>query len=579
MLTGMFLFTSCFSHLDKFPEGDTTGREVFGDMLGVRMALAKVYGALLLTGQDGPNGRNDIYAPGLDEGDGCFFRTFFTHQQVPTDETHNAWNNPGLPEMNHIAFPANPLNMLMYSRSLMHIQFANNFLRNTLDGDMADRGFSPADRAEIAVMRAEVRFLRAFQYWVMMDIFANPPFIDENMLLGVAPRQKSENAEEGRRLLFNWIESELLDLVNNNLLRTVGTNETGRVCEAAAWALLARFYLNANVYNSPVGTPGNNTDFFTQAIYFANRVISSGQFQIYGNYEHLFLNDNRRNPEFIWALHYDGLLAQTWGGINFLINAGSSNDAAFEATFRYAFLDYGLRGNWRGLRARSSLVNRFEPGDRRSLFVGANPEIRDETQAAFEYYGSMTFKFRNIPSIMVVPGCERTMVGGRFEGCTVCSSVEGAKTGCHLVQYHLDNNIPFGRNPGNDFADNSFPLFRLAEMVLIYAEAIARGGSGGNTGTALANLNLLQERAFGVGFTPITSLDLDWIIDERSRELFWEGHRRTDLVRFNRFTSGPSWEWRGGTFEGTTVSPHLNIFPLPATDIMANPNLRQNPGF
>jgi len=561
-------------------------------MLGVRMALAKVYGAMILTGQEGPHGNTDVY--GVDEGRTCFFRGFFDHQQLPTDETHNAWNNPGVPEMNHIAFlQGGPFGINFYSRSLMIVQFANNFLRNTLDGDLADRGFSVAEREEVAIMRAEVRFIRAFQYWVLMDVFANPPFIDESTLLGTMPRQKSENAEEGRRLLFAWIESELLDLVNNNLLRTVGTNETGRVCEAAAWALLARFYLNANVYNSPVGTPGNNTDFYTQAIYFANRVISSGQFQIYGNYEHLFLNDNRENPEFIWALHYHGRFAQTHGGATFLINASSSPDPEFQANSRQAILDFGLRGNWAGLRARSSLINRFEPGDRRLLFVGDIPEIRDETQATFIIYGSISFKFRNIPSTMVVPGCERTMVDERlvinlagdtlrtpgFQGCTVCSSAPGAQTGCHLVQHHLDNNIPFGSCPADAWPDNSFPLFRLAEMVLIYAEAIERGGSGGNTGNALANLNLLQERAFGVGFTPITSLDLDWIIDERSRELFWEGHRRTDLVRFNRFTSGPSWEWRGGTFAGTSVSPHFNIYPLPITDIMANPNLRQNPGF
>ena len=116
----------------------------------------------------------------------------------------------------------------------------------------------------------------------------------------------------------------------------------------------------------------------------------------------------------------------------------------------------------------------------------------------------------------------------------------------------------------------------------MYAEAVLRGGSGGDKTTAVGYINQLRERAYGNTNGNITAADLtlNFILDERGRELYWEGHRRTDLIRFGQFTSATYlWPWKGGVETGTGVDAHYNLFPIPNTDRTANPNLGQNPGY
>jgi hypothetical protein len=145
-------------------------------------------------------------------------------------------------------------------------------------------------------------------------------------------------------------------------------------------------------------------------------------------------------------------------------------------------------------------------------------------------------------------------------------------------------NITSNGNPGLDgtFCDTDFPLFRLADVYLMYAEAVLRGG-GGDLGTALNYVNLIITRAReGNAGANITSdeLTLDFILDERARELYWEGYRRTDLIRYGRFsTSNYVWPWKGNVKDGKSMQSFLNIFPIPSSDLSANPNLVQNPGY
>jgi hypothetical protein len=138
--------------------------------------------------------------------------------------------------------------------------------------------------------------------------------------------------------------------------------------------------------------------------------------------------------------------------------------------------------------------------------------------------------------------------------------------------------------PGNDtegnFPDTDFPMFRLADIYLMYAEAVLRGGAGGSQAQAVQYVNQLRQRAYNGSGGNVSSIDLDFILDERARELFWEAHRRTDLIRFGRFTSASYlWPWKGGVREGRAVPDHLSLFPIPASDMVANPNLNQNPGY
>ena len=523
VLTG---FTSCIKDLDRFPLNETTGENVYSTFDGYKGAIVKVYASNALSGNQGPAGKPDIL--GLDEGQYAdFLRMFFNHQELPTDEAHCIWQDEGIPGLNNLIFSSeNPFGRGMYNRSIMNIMYANEFLRNATPSIINGKGFSAEQIKEINYFCAEARFLRAFQYWVLMDIFGNPPFVTEETALDILPEQIN------RKDLFNYIEKELKDLTDKNLLKEARTNEYGRADKAAAWALLARLYLNAEVYT---GTARNN-----EAVSCAEKVINAG-YSLKNNYEQLFLaNNDKNNPEVILSINYDGERTRNYGGATFLINCGSNND--YQATYADKLLHYGMRdnANWSGYRARQQFTEKFAAGDKRFLFVGETASIEN----AIDYKeGLATYKWRNI---------------------SINENGEWAY-GSHIT-----------------YADNDFPLFRLAEMYLIYTEAVKRGGGGSNA-LALDYLNKIRERAFGNSdhnHRSLNDVSLEDILNERGFELYWEGHRRTDLIRFNRFTgSNYIWEWKGGIRNGRSVSSHYNLYPIPSSDLMANPNLKQNDNY
>ena len=442
------LFTACLKDLDKFPVNDKTKVDVYRDVEGYKMAFAKIYGAMTLTGNTGPAGSADI--AGLDEGKYAdFLRCFFNHQELPTDEAHCIWTDEGIPEMNNLDFiSTNPFTVGLYSKSLLQIMYANDFMRNCTDAELATKNFTDAEKKEIAYFSAEARYIRAFQYWVLMDVFGNPPFITENDNLGIMPDQIS------RSELFNYIESELIDLGDGGKLKMPKANEYGRVDQAAAWALLARMYLNANVYKSPVGSPGDDVQYYTKAITYANKVINSGYSLRPGRYEDLFLNDNdKNNPEIIYSINYDGLHTKNYGGMTFLINCSSNGEYQADTgvnSYHTTLLHYGLFDNatWAGYRFRGDFTDKFDAADKRALFVGKEQWIGDNPTRYT--YGKAGYKYRNIPSTLTLAECDTILKqGGKF-----------------------------GNDPVGGYADNDYPLFRLAEMYLIYAEAVKRGGSG-----------------------------------------------------------------------------------------------------
>jgi starch-binding outer membrane protein, SusD/RagB family len=522
----IFLISSCHKKLDRFPANNLTSVDAYKDVDGYKRVLARVYGSMVLTSQNAPatNGFGNGDVRGVDEGFSDFFRNYWTVQEMSTDMAKWRYDDPGLYDIQFNRWDAgNRLIEGFYGRCFLIITYANEFLRESTPEKLSERGINVE---VIRPMRAEMRFVRAYIYWVLMDVFGNPGFVKENDPFGTyTPPQIS------RANLFNFIESELKEIDSD--LPAPRANEYGRADKAAAWAILSRMYLNAHIYTATASGPG--TEKYTEAITYSKRVIDAG-YTLLPNYQWLFLADNHlNNTEAIWTLNYDGLKSQSYGGATFIINGTCSGD-------RQTLVQLNGLGGWGAMRATQKIPVLFPDFtgviDKRSLWYDSAQTLNMDQFADYQF-GFPTTKFRN-----------RTRTGG------------------------------FGNDPGRTFADIDIPIARLAEMYLNYAEAIKRGGTGGSEAQAITYLNLLRRRAYGNSNGDIVSYDLDFILDERARELYWEGFRRIDLVRYNRYAgSNYIWPWKGGLAGGTGFSANRNIMPLPSEQLTVNPNLKQNPGY
>lgn len=520
--------TSCAKKLDLYPTNDLTPDKVYSTAAGYKSVLAKIYGGLASGGNQGPAGQPDI-SGGLDEGSQiAFIRPFFNLQELPTDEAVVAWNDQTIKDYHNLSFTsADPFLKGMYARPIYNITLANEYLRSSTDAAVASRGITGADAAAIKSSRAEVRFLRAFNYWLMMDLFGKSTFITEADVVGSALPREIKRAD-----LFTYIVGELKAIDGD--LAPVKTIEYGRIDQGADWALLARVYLNAAVYT---GTPK-----YDSAIIYASKVIAGG-YSLQPGYAKLFMADNdKQKNEFIFAVPIDGLRTQGYGNTTFFVHAAAGDEAT---------TDYGVTGGgWYGYRATSGLVNLFA----------------DKTGATDSRAMFTTSKYGTSPAQLTI------------------NDISNFDQGPHVKKYvnKRSDNAPVS-DPTGYFADVDFPVFRLAEMYLIYAEAALRGGAGGNPATALNYMNLLRARAYGgtsAGQLTAGDLNPQFILDERGRELYWEGHRRTDLIRYGLLTTGTYlWPWKGGVASGTAVNAKYNLFPIPASVLSSNPNLTQNSGY
>lgn len=527
----LFFVTSCAKNLDLFPTNDLTQETTYSTAAGYKGVLAKIYGGLSMTGNQGPSGQPDI-AGGLDEGSQvAFIRGFFNHQELPTDEAIVAWNDQTIHDFHDMKWTSSDVFIKgMYARPIYNITLINEYLRESTEDKLAGRGITGADADDIKKSRAEARFLRAFNYWVMMDLFGKSTFITEEDGIGTfLPKEIS------RTDLFTYIESELKAIEAD--MAPAQTAEYGRAEQPAAWALLARIYLNAEVYT---GTARND-----DAVTYAKKVIDAG-YSLEPDYFKLFMadNDNYRN-EIIFAIACDGLKGQAYGNTTFLIHAPSGGDAA----------DYGASGGWFGYRATKAFGDKF-PRD-----GSGNIDITKDKRGNAFYTSAFT----------------GSLAQGAINSLT---DVSDFSTGYHIKKF-VNKRFDGGSvsDPTTTYADIDFPLFRLSEMYLIYAEAVLRGATTGDEGTALNYVNLIRQRAGATEFNS-SDMTLQNILDERARELFWEGHRRTDLIRYGQFTTSEYiWPWKGGVSSGTAVDSKYNVYPIPAANRNSNSNLTQNLGY
>ncbi|MFV8336354.1 RagB/SusD family nutrient uptake outer membrane protein [Flavobacterium sp. RSP29] len=517
LLLLVMVFPSCTDDLNQAPESVNAipGEQFFSTPESYKQNLAKLYAGFATSGQTAA-GSPDI--SGIDEGESQYIRGFWLMQELTTDEAVIGWNDGTIKDLHSQTWTSlDRFITATFARFSFQIVNCNEFLRQTTDEKLATRGLDAALITEIKTYRAEARFLRALTYWHLIDMFGGGSLVTEESPSTFFYPEYATRAE-----LYKFVDAELTAITPE--LKAPKTNEAYRVGQAAAWMLQAKLYMNAKVYTG--------TDNYVAAVPLITKIIGS-PYVLHTNYNQLFFADNDKNGaqnEFIFAIGYDGIHTQTYGGTTFLTHAavGGSMNAK----------EFGINGGWEGIRTTAAFVDKFASNT-------------TDTRGQF-YTKGQTKEIKNI----------------------------GSFTDGYAIQKfrNVDVNGVQGSDKAGNFSDSDFPIFRLADAYLMYAECAVRG-AGGTLPIATTYVNALRTRAKGALVTQ-GDLTLNFILDERARELHWEGQRRTDLIRFGKFSGGGYlWPFKGGSASGSPTQAFRDLFPIPATALASNNKLQQNPGY
>lgn len=522
--------TSCVGVLDQYPMSSDVvgGDEVYSNEVYRLGQFAKIYGSFNLTGNSGA-GSTDISVN--DAGASEFIRAWWSCNTLTTDEAKCVWGDSWVKEIvsNTWTNTKNDAIYATYVRGMMMVTLANEYLRNTDDSDPV-----------IAIERAEVRVLRAMAYWILLDCFGNPPFVTENDPMGAVKPEQTTAPK-----LYAWIKAELEDLVSENShLKAIHTQTYPRIDKGAAYGLLSRLLINHKTYLG-----AEDKAIYQEAMDAAKQVVDN--YTLAPNYHELFMGDNGQNAaalgEFVLTSCYDANKTQSYGGATYLI-AASTNNAK----------NLGLVANWAGLNTSTQFV---------SNLIGAAADAATVGQ--------------NVESFTTID--KRALVSLKYSE-NKDQATDAFASGWHVFKFNnlhsTDTDIYAEKdNLVEQFTSIDFPLIRAAEMYLIYAEAKARFDGGVTTDpTAIKCYSDVQKRA-GLTSAP-TSVSLDDLFTEITRELYWEGLRRTTLIRFDKYTSATYlWPYKGGAASGQALPDYMKLFPLPDEDLVANDNLDQNDGY
>lgn len=534
--------TSCADDLNVTPIDPNTLTS--GDNLADNL-LNKCYANMAVAGQGGANGDCDI--DGLDGGTTGFVRQLFNSQELTTDESLCGWGDPGVKEYDFAQFSdSHPMLKGFYYRLYAGIDYCNQYLMS----------YSGAD----AEKTAEARFLRAYYYSVLMDGWGNVPFA--TTISADAPQQIK------RADLFNWIVSELTDIQGSLSAPTSAPKENesgyGRANKWTDELLLARLYLNSEVYTGKKQ--------YELAAKYAEDVIKNSPYRLHTTagtsnwtaYQELFMGNNGQNgasEESLLSLPQDGTNTTSWGTSLFLMAGAENNTEIWDIQNNDSIIGNGTTEGWGGNRARQQLVEKFFPNDDApaKATVKQMYEAAGDDRALFSNYG-----FDRTKNAFNTRTLENTDLTEFTNGYAACKFTNRYSDG--------------GTTKSSKFADCDFFLFRLAEAYLTYAEATARQNGDKATAQGITYLNELRARSHAQAKTGYSLSD---ICDEWSREFYFEGMRRTTLVRFKRFAGSVNynWSWKGGVLQGRNIDSHYKLFAIPADDINSNKNLTQNPGY
>ena len=546
------LLSSCIGDLDTKPlnKTDFISDNVYDDQeMTYVQGLSKIYFQFV------SNDTNDLEV--ADGGASELIRAFWSAQETTTDEAKCAWIDDAWVRAlntNTYSEAQNDATYAVYVRTIQGITYANEFLCQTEKELLEKRGVSEELAAKIEGFRAEARFLRAYFYWMAMDTFGDVPFTTENDVLGMYYRPK----QKPRADIFAYVTGELEELLKDDSAMPLPRSNYPRADKGAVAGLLARLYLNAEVYTSPVDytdpTPG--TAMWDEAAAVCEKIFGMG-YSLCGTYADLFRGDNGQNPdargEMLFAASYDSENTRSYGGTTYLLFASLA-----EKDVTASSMPTGVNTGWAGLRMPYEFVSEnFRPKSRnystgayliedlrgKDLFhiKGRKESMNNDNLYSFEH-GWVCRKFNNIP-----------------HDKTEKEYLDIAKT--------------------KSYSDVDYPLIRLGEIYLIYAEACMHQGQKDK---ALPYLKELAARA-GLDEEDVTEglVRQDWLVKERARELYWEGHRRTDLIRYGLYHSEDmKWPYKGtDAFKGQGFERYMNVFAIPPTELAANGELYQNYGY
>ncbi len=500
---------SCTDDLDQTPVIGTDSNRVYATVEGYKSVLAKIYGSYSLVGQERAGNVDLSSNKGQD-----LLRNLFNMQEAATDEVANTWlSGENLAPLTYMTWDASDVWVAdTYYRLYYSIALCNEFLRYCGEGSISK--FSADEQALLRQYAAEARFIRALDYYFVLDLFRKGPFVtSESPTTAFIPE-----AYDGRQL-YEFITSELDEL--DALLPE--TNHYGQADKNSARALGVRLALNGKVYTGD--------DHYTDCIAYASKIIGSGRYTLEADYTRLFNADNhKRTNEIIFAFAADADQATTWGSATNIICSSCGNNSTQDPA------KYGIANGWGNWRVRGELPAKFAPADKRNLFWSDGQEQYFTDGITTDSQGYFSEKWTNL-----------TDAGE--------AASNSAERGC----------------------STDYPMFRLSEIYLSAAEAVLRGGTGMTRTEALELVNKVRERAFGNDWENISDdeFTLDFLLDERARELYHEMLRRTDLVRYDRFTTDTYlWQWKGGVLNGSAVDARYNIYPIPLSELSANPNLK-----
>lgn len=511
--------SSCVKDLDVtpidpntvLPEDVLNSDEAFGQF------LAKCYQGLCSSSSYGQDGSPDI--DGVDGGYGQYFRAIVNMQEVTTDVMTCCWNDGTLFDLHNLCWnSSNEFVFSMYMRIYFQISQCNEFIRRANASTISD---FPHKEEYIS----EARALRLLSYYHAIDMFGNVPFAtEENSVGSEGPKQLS------RAELFDWMVDECNDLLENGFLRGAGAAEYGRADKGLVLMILAKLYLNAEVWKGEA--------MYDKCAKVCDEIIPF--YALHENYKDLFCADNHLctsnstffGDEIMFVAPQDGNMLHSYGSTNFLVFASTwSVTGKPEKTMDVA--EVGISSGWSGLSLTGTFTSKFEENDARAMF----------------------FK------------------GGYKQYIDALRDSDGASEGWKSMKFSNINHDGSAAQ-AQGFVDTDFPVFRFADVLLMYAECAARGAANASDGQKY--FDEVRARA-GLDHLALT---LDNIIDERGRELYMEGFRRQDLIRFGLFTTDKYlWEFKGGVPEGTAVDSKFNLFSIPSADLNSNGNLTQNPGY